>query len=703
MSSNAVSHTAQIPAAATPPGVLADALRAMAALFRITTPLAQDRITHLWWLAALIVGGTVVRFWGLGAVGLHGDEETMAMAARHILIDGRPILPSGMFYPRGLTQLYLMAFSASVFGESEWAWRLPSVLCGIGLIPLSYVASRRYLRPHWSIAYAAAVAFLPALIIDSQTARMYVFLVTLITAMLVCLHAWERTNRDGWLIAAVLCLIVGLDMHALAVAAALTFLVPGLARGDGRKLMLGACAAAAVCAAFVIIHSWVDAQYPTPSVEFAAEFGPSRPQGSMVPRDFQLAFDLGLRAAGVVIGFFAVRASRVAGARTTAAATALLLLLAGIVLQLALYYHIAALAYAAGVVVLIRYGDSRARRRVAVLLILAALLFVVHATLLASASGTFIRLIGALVGHPSMWPYLRIAQLSPSAGLLTAGLIAWGLYQLARRRELPDYWLLAMLSVWAPVFALGAFAWNVPPRYTEVSLPPMLLCAFALCQHITDYFLSRRPEISRARLSIVAAAASALCMINPVAVAGVVNAGYRIHPDHKGASEFVRSLGIVAEDIVLAEDVLQQTYYLGAVDYWLIGPDVARRFVKRAGERAVDFYTGTPVIATPAMLDELMQENADKRIFVIGSGEDQKSHRRSVRGGELHAAIESDRFVVIHTGRDGLTRVLQAAPRAAVPSAATKAESKADAAALIEKAESGDSNKTKSRAERAPE
>ena len=78
---------------------------------------------------------------------------------------------------------------------------------------------------------------------------------------------------------------------------------------------------------------------------------------------------------------------------------------------------------------------------------------------------------------------------------------------------------------------------------------------------------------------------------------------------------------------------------------------------------------------------------ADKRIFVIGSGEDQRLQRRSVRGAELHAAIESDRFVVLHTGRDGLTRILQAAPRAAAPSAATKAESRADAEAMAEDAE----------------
>src|SRR5690606_413329 len=127
--------------------------------------------------------------------------------------------------PRGLTQLYLMAFSVQLFGESEWAWRLPSVLCGIALIPLTYFAGRRYLQPHWNLAFVAAVAFLPMLIVDSQTARMYIFLVALVTAALVCLHAWERTNKIAWLAGGVAALVLGLDMHALAVGAALLFLV----------------------------------------------------------------------------------------------------------------------------------------------------------------------------------------------------------------------------------------------------------------------------------------------------------------------------------------------------------------------------------------------------------------------------------------------------------------------------------------------
>src|SRR5688572_22599387 len=105
---------------------IADFLRALQRLFYDSLPAAQASALH-WTLLGIVLGvGTIVRFWNLGGPGLHGDEETMAMAVMHIVQDGRPILPSGMFYPRGMSELYLMAASVSLFGESEWAFRLPS-------------------------------------------------------------------------------------------------------------------------------------------------------------------------------------------------------------------------------------------------------------------------------------------------------------------------------------------------------------------------------------------------------------------------------------------------------------------------------------------------------------------------------------------------------------------------------------------------
>jgi hypothetical protein len=653
----------------------------LASAFEFTSPVERDRATCWMLLATIACVGAVLRFWGLDSIGLHGDEETMAMAVRHILIDGWPTLPSGMFYPRGLAQLYLMAASVSLFGESEWSLRLPSVLCGIALIPLSYFASRRFLRPTWSLAFSATVAFLPTLIIDSQTARMYIFLVAMITASMVFLFAWERTNRTGWLIASVIALVLGLDMHSLAVATVLMFLLPGFVRGDIRRLLFGGGAALAGVIAFLLIDGWVNAQYPTPPPEFGEAFGPAPRQASSVPRDFALRFDLLLLGLGGFAAFLAWRIrSRISDVIPAVGSIALLLM--GLSLQLVLFYHLAVIFYLAGVVVAIRYGEVVARP-LAIFGAATIVLMIVHCVLLAPVAGTFTRLVGALVGQPSAWPYVRIAQMSPFAGILTGGLIAWGLYQLAHRRAVPDYWFLAIAGVWAPVFALGLFAWNVPPRYTEMALMPMLICAFATAQRGVDWSLARSGPLRSSTWVIAAAGLAVVLAVNPPAVVAAIDSRDIMFSDHKGAADFMRSQDLTDDDIVLAEDVLQQTYYLGHVDYWLIGPQVARRFVRESPTGVVDFYTGTPVIVTPAMLDRLLKENSGKRIFIIGSGEDWRRGRRLVRE-HLHDLIESDRFESVFTGRDGRTHVMRAVPKSAGSLATT---TRAGEASLVPKSD----------------
>src|SRR5512138_157230 len=574
MSLNAASRTAQVPLYVAPSRFVSAAMEALTSLFSVTTPaIASTRLLHLVLLSAILGLGTFVRFWGLGSVGLHGDEETMAMAVAGILREGVPILPSGMFYPRGMTQLYLMSLSVSVFGESEWALRLPSAICGVVLIAISFLVGRRFLRPEWNLAFVASVALLPELIIYSQTARMYIFLVTCVAATMVLVFAWERTNRIRWLVAAASTLILGMDMQVLSVAGIFIFLMPGLVHSDARRLLQGTLASVAAFIGFVVINTLVEAQYPVPPPEFTASLPAPAPAGSDVPRDFPLIVDVLFWSAFAVLTFFCWRIAK--NQRAKLGLSAVLLLVMGALLQIALFYHVAALCYLVGGAIAIRNGSSSTARWLGLILLGAAMLAVVHAVLLAAEAQTVVRLVGAMVGQPSVWPYVRVAQLSVAAGLVCGALLLWGVYQFARGRTVPDYWLLLILLVWAPVFALGVFAWNIPPRYTAVALIPLLVCAFAALQGATEKIARSAARAPHA----IAAGVAALCVINPVQALNSVNAGYRIHPDHKGTAEFLQSQDIREEDIILAEDVLQQTYYLGKVDYWLIGPDVARRFV----------------------------------------------------------------------------------------------------------------------------
>jgi hypothetical protein len=627
----------------------------LARLIRPTLPLQAALTTHRLVLFGILCAGAVLRFWGLGNVGLHGDEETMAMATMEILRHGAPTLPSGMFYPRGLTELYLMAASVSVFGESEWAFRFPSAVCGVALIGLTYLAGRRYLNPTWNLALTACVAALPEFIVYAQTARMYGFLLTAIAGCMACLNMWERNGNLGWLILAALALLIGIELHTLAITAVLLFLVPGLAKGDSRALVYGLAAMVLLMIGFVAIDHWVSAQYPTPPADYAAGLGALPGEREPVALAFSLTFNVLLALGALAVAFLAVRVARGISHRAAAIGSSVFLI-AGLVSQFLLHYHVAAVAMLIGVVVARRFGGRAIWPRIAMVLAGSAVLALIHFALLRSNAGSMMKLVGLLVGQPSIWPYYRILEFSKFAGLVSVVCLIWGIAKLAVGKRVPDYWVMMLVGAWVPMFMIGLFLWNVPSRYTAASILPLLIAAFAFAQHCAAKVAVRVDPRSQNWVQAMLAVIVTVLAINPLALAKVTNAGYDQNPDHKGAAEFMRRQNLRPDDVLIAEDVLQQTYYLGKVDYWLTSRNYARKFVQRVDGQIRDFYTGTPVVSEAAMLQQILRAHPHDRVFVIGSGENQQDQRRGMRG-DMDAVLQSDQFKSVFLGRDGFTRV----------------------------------------------
>ena len=214
----------------------------------------------LWLILAV---GVFLRFWGLGNVGLHGDEETMAMPAMAILETGHPYLPSGMYYPRALIQIYLMSGSAWLFGASEWAFRLPSAIVGSLAGLAAFFMGRRFLPPHFNLAFVATITLLPGMIEASQTARMYIFFVTCVIWFAACIFRWERDQRISSLLLAILVWLLALHFQNLAIFAAPLFLFPGLSRQSWRQLVAGIIAFVAGFVSFELYKPWIRAKYPS--------------------------------------------------------------------------------------------------------------------------------------------------------------------------------------------------------------------------------------------------------------------------------------------------------------------------------------------------------------------------------------------------------------------------------------------------------
>jgi Dolichyl-phosphate-mannose-protein mannosyltransferase len=655
--------------------MIAPVLKQFATLFVVTDPQApahtisddaRMRGWRLWVLACIVLVGAMVRFWGLGSVGLHGDEKTMALPVMSLINEGRPLMPSGMFYPRAIGQLYLMAASVTAFGQSEWAMRLPSALCGILLILLAYQAGGRFLTPAWNLALAAAVAFLPDFIEDSQTARMYVFLVTCVTGYLALLFAWERSGRGGYLVAAVVTLIVGLHFHTLAIFAAFLVFLPGLLQGDVRKFWAGAAAFVAIGVGFEVINHLITLAYPQ-AVESDADPVGNGPHAAVVPHVKHLWLLLGVIPALAFSYWVIARRSL----------PAVLLLCGALVAAASLQWHAALISGVAALVLRRRAGAVSKGRllcfiSVSVAIATAQALFLLH-----HHAGSFQQIAGVMLGWPSVWPFIAIGGYSVFALLGVAGSLGWGLWLLAHRKPVPDHLLLVLLGVWVPLLMIGWIKWNIPPRYAAAQIMPLLIAGFAAMQWLVQNW-ARRFAVSdpRAAASLhgltpawgpVAALVAVILVVNPVQVAKAVDSGYADHPDHKGAAEFIARLHPGPHDIIVAEDVLQQTYYLGHVDYWLVNKQVAAPYMHRVQGRLLDFYTDTPLIGTGSELEQLVERPGRGAIYVIGSGENQEDGRGLMRAFGIAQALHSPPFHCVYVGRDGLTQVWKVdAPSATV-------------------------------------
>jgi 4-amino-4-deoxy-L-arabinose transferase-like glycosyltransferase len=186
-----------------------------------------------WWILALIVAvGAYLRLAHLGALGFRWDEDLSGLAVRAILEKGIPELPSGMIYLRGGLFSHLMAASASLFGFSEFALRLPAALFGVALIVAAYLFGAALFGRIVGLVTAAVLALSFWDIELSRYARFYSAFSTLYVLTLVAIYQFRI--RAPSVSGGVLCValaIATMSLHDLAYTLALAFFFPLLLRG----------------------------------------------------------------------------------------------------------------------------------------------------------------------------------------------------------------------------------------------------------------------------------------------------------------------------------------------------------------------------------------------------------------------------------------------------------------------------------------
>jgi hypothetical protein len=231
----------------------------------------------------------------------------------------------------------------------------------------------------------------------------------------------------------------------------------------------------------------------------------------------------------------------------------------------------------------------------------------------------------------------------------------------ARRQALADVWLYGLLSVALPLFLLGATDWYFPARYLEFALLPLCLLALATAQGICQRWVRSRPPQAESLVAL----AVAMALVNPLAVAQSINAGERL-PDHRGAARWLQAQPLQPNDIVVAEEVLYQWYYLGHVDYWLMGRIAAKNFAQRIDGQVVYQYTHTPLISSVAELQALIQRPDRGAVYIVGNAEVSADGLRYLRGTDIDDWLKSGAVPVVFTARDGATHVWRVPPPAEV-------------------------------------
>ncbi len=124
-------------------------------------------------LGLLVVIGLFFRWRYATNISLFIDEFTTMWAARQILDNGVPIMPSGVLYTRGLLSSYVEAAFLAIHFSRLMA-RVPSILLGLVTILATYMVGRHHFDWRVGIVAAALITLAPEEIVWSGRARFYI-------------------------------------------------------------------------------------------------------------------------------------------------------------------------------------------------------------------------------------------------------------------------------------------------------------------------------------------------------------------------------------------------------------------------------------------------------------------------------------------------------------------------------------------------
>lgn len=637
-----------------------------------------------WWpLAAIVAVGAYLRLMNLGALGFRWDEDLSGLAVRAILEKGIPELPSGMLYLRGGLFSHLMAASATLFGFSEFALRLPAALFGIALIVAAYLFGAALFGRVVGLITAALVAVSFWDIDLARYARFYSAFSMFYVLTLVAI--WQFRVKAPSAAGGVLCValaIVTLSLHDLAYSLALAFFFPLVLRGpeawrSPREWAWPVASSAVLGAFFVGWRSYVLSSRALPATDTVAAGGsgyegahsvialPDLPLlGGMLEREPVFVPLLMVLAVGAAL----LLSHRLGSSRLERVLLALVAACAA-----AQLFNVALLG--AFLLAFTKRTGLPALRSPEVLLA-GTLIGAAFVAWVVAVLGTGIEVsplepltLRTVVRELLDYPYFYIFWGFPNEWPLAAAVASVGalvaFQRAARDRDAAAGFALLALAV--PIVANAAFASPFEIFRYNAAFNTLFFVFLALA------FVSWRELVpawrpARKRLPRPAAAlgTTVLVLLATVYDLNPLRGWLALERDYRNDGALYRTFGVTAysdfkttaayvarhstpQDLIVTPDSREYYNYLGRVDLWLRSARYEDQSYVRDGKRR-DLYVDTPLVATLSELKAALA-TPNRTKWVLASSATLANPNAPVAP-EIRAFLKSAHERVVYVGLD---------------------------------------------------
>lgn len=586
----------------------------------------------------ILVLGVFFRVFDLGVMGFWGDEETSSMPAKHLALHDTPDFVSSMEYRRAMPHTYLMSVSAKIFGtDRDISYRVPSVVFGVATLILIFIGTYKLFGFNVAVIALLLLSLSEWHIILSRTARMYGPLLFFSLSFCFTVIFWQVTKEIKYIVASYILFAISIAFNFLGIIILPIILFTSFIYKFDKKQFFISIFSFLFLGSYALLYFKLYVVGPYREIQLSKNL--TLPDSTVansvfdgVASVFQTGFNFYLALIIITI-IFLVNYRRLGFALSTKSYPFLSIIffcgaaLLAICVSFSLFYGIfLALLLILLAVAPIRPNDlAKVLMTFGIVVVFSLIVFVPNLS-----EGNIPEKIKRSLEYP--FPYM-LYQLKVFPVIICLFCVGFYFSLFDSNKYHARIIRIFILTYIAPMLLFGLVKDWAPPRYFVTTYPLLIvIAAYAVQKLLITTRLDNHH--SKYGLAIVLLALSSgitgshgLPQAFQTSQAKYGDNIYANHiegiryPDHKSLGCFVKN-NLSDRDIVIAEDALQQYWYIGRVDYWLRQPENIDKYLYLNGGELKDIYVNSSPMDEESIVD--VSTNKSDRIWVITSGETQQ-------------------------------------------------------------------------------